>query len=241
MAASSAAPAPGPLSAPLSTPPINRLRWTRANRLVSSRYPSAGILDRVASPDDLDAVLELEMWTNDRVSTELGVLHRLPRHEWVAGTPMASVVMAAFCHPRPDGGRFSWPDRGAWYASKSVETAIAESVHHRTRELLEVGTLDMRMEMRLYQADISGPFHDIRGAGSRFGAVYHRKSYEASQQLARRLFDAGANGIVYDSVRHKGGECLACFRPALVRNVRVSAHYEYLWQGRPDPVVRRLA
>jgi hypothetical protein len=30
----------------------------------------------------------------------------------------------------------------------------------------------------------------------------------------------GSGGVVYNSVRHKAGTCIACFRPALVNNVR---------------------
>jgi hypothetical protein len=224
-----------------AAPPVSRVRWTQANRLVPSRYPSAGILDRIATPEDLDAIVELEAWTNDRVSTELGVLHVLPREEWVVGTAMASVVMAAFCHPNPRGARFSTAERGAWYAARTVETALAESIFHRTQELAEVGGFETRMQMRLYHADLTATFHDLRGQPRRFAAAYDPDSYVASQQLALTLFGAGANGIVYDSVRHRTGECLACFRPALVRNVRVAAHYEYRWEGRPEPRVRRLA
>ena len=54
------------------------------------------------------------------------------------------------------------------------------------------------------------------------------------------LLDEGSNGIVYRSVRHEGGECVACFRPKLVLNVRVAAHYEYRWDGRPEPMVSAL-
>jgi hypothetical protein len=68
-------------------------------RLVPSRYPTVGILDRVASPEDLPYIFELESWTNDCISDELGILHRIPPDEWVTGRPMASVIMAAFCHP----------------------------------------------------------------------------------------------------------------------------------------------
>ena len=88
--------------------------WTGTRRLVPSVYPTVGILDRVASPEDLPFIFELETWTNDRISTELGILHRLPREEWVTGRRMASVIMAAYCHPRIGGGRFNGPDRGAW-------------------------------------------------------------------------------------------------------------------------------
>ena len=42
---------------------------------------------------------------NDRISNELGLLHSVPREEWVTGRSNASVIMAAFCHPRPGGSR----------------------------------------------------------------------------------------------------------------------------------------
>lgn len=221
-------------------PPVSRIRWTGASRLVPSRYPSAGILDRIAAPEDLAAIMELEAWTNDRLSAELGMLHRLPRDEWVVGSPMASVVMAAFCHPRPGGGRFSSADRGAWDAARTLETALAESVYHRRRELEEVGGFETRMQLRLYRADFSATFHDVRGRQTQFRAAYERDSYDASQRLARELLEQGSNGVVYDSVRHRGGQCIGCCRPVLVRHVRVAAHYEYMWEGKPEPRVRRL-
>ena len=68
-------------------PPLVRLRWTATCRVIPSRYPSVGLFDAIASPDDLDAILELEAWTNDRLSTELGIINRLPRDEWVVGEP----------------------------------------------------------------------------------------------------------------------------------------------------------
>ena len=221
--------------------PESTVRWTRACRLVPSRYPSAGIFDRIAAPEDLDAITELEAWTNDRISTELGILNIVPRDEWVVGQPMASVVMAAFCHPRPGGGRFSSAERGAWYAGRTVETSLAESIYHRTRELEEVGHLDTRVQMRLYHADFRAPFHDIREPSRRFTPLYDPDSYVASQQFARELLDAGSSGIVYRSVRHAKGECIACFRPKLVLKVRVAAHYELRWEGKREPRVTRLA
>jgi hypothetical protein len=47
----------------------------------------------------------------------------------------------------------------------------------------------------------------------------------------------GALGVVYPSVRRRGGTCLACFRPALVANVRKGATYRFVWQGRPRPAI----
>jgi hypothetical protein len=51
---------------------------------------------------------------------------------------------------------------------------------------------------------------------------------------------AGANGVIYRSVRRTGGECVACFRPALVANVRPGSHYEYCWEGTAKPVIRKI-
>lgn len=224
----------------MDAPPLTRVRWPRTCRLVPTRYPSVGLFDRVASPADLDAVIELEGWTNDRLSTEAGVLHAVPRDEWVVGRPMASVVMAAFCHPHPRGARFSGHDRGAWYAGRTLATALAESIHRRTEELREVGHFDTRVQMRLYHADFSAAFHDVRGPRRAFAALHRPTSYAPSQALGRALLEAGSNGILYRSVRHEGGECLACFRPRLVLNVRVAAHYEYRWEGTPVPRVVRM-
>jgi hypothetical protein len=222
-------------------PPESRIRWTATCRLVPSRYPSVGVLDQIASPGDLDAVMEIEAWTNDRLSVELGILTTIPREEWIVGEPMASVVMAAFCHPRPDGARFSGCERGAWYAARTIDTALAESVYHRTREVEEVGHFDTRMQMRLFHADFTTTFHDLRGGHRAWARLHAPDSYVDSQRVGRALADGGANGIVYDSVRHPGGTCLACFRPRLVRRVRVAAHYEFRWDGSRIPTIRRLA
>ena len=219
--------------------PLARIQWQRTSRLIASRYPTVGVFDRVASPADLDALFELEGWTNDRLSHELGLLSYIPRDEWITG-PMASVVMAAFCHPHAAGARFSSATRGAWYAARTFATALAESVHRRTQELIEVGTLDLRVEMRLYHADFSADFHDVRRRTPTFTRLHHPSSYVASQHLAEDLLASGSNGVVYRSVRHAAGECLACFRPRLVRRVRVAGHYEYRWEGSRTPRVRKL-
>lgn len=214
--------------------------WSDTCRLVPSRYPPVGILDRVSTPEDLPFIFELESWTNDRISTELGLLHRIPKSEWVIGKPMASVVMAAFCHPRPGGGRFNGAERGAWYAADSRDTAHAEAIYHRTAELAEIGVFETRVQMRLYLSDFDAVFYDVRPKIAANKRLHDPRSYSASQALARKLLDSGSNGVLYRSVRRSGGECIACFRPALVTNVRQDAHYEYQWHGKRRPVVRLL-
>jgi hypothetical protein len=46
---------------------------------------------------------------------------------------------------------------------------------------------------------------------------------------------------VYPSVRRANGTCLACFRPALVTNVRRDATYRFTWSGAgADPEICRV-
>ena len=221
----------------MTHPPEAHVTWARTCRLVPSRYPTVGVFDRVATPEDLPELFELEGWTNDRLSNELGLINTVPPQEWVTG-PMASVVMAAFCHPHAAGARFTDSTRGAWYAARDLDTALAESIHRRTKEFQEIGLLDARVEMRLYHADVSAALHDVRGAG--WEHVHDPGDHAPGQRLGRALFDAGSNGLVYRSVRRSGGECLVSFRPKLVTAVKAASHFEYVWNGRAEPAVRQI-
>ena len=98
---------------------------------------------------------------------------------------------------------------------------------------------DARVEMRQYLADFDCAFHDVRPSPE-FDTLYDPNSYSAGQSFARTLFDAGSNGVRYRSVRCAGAECVACFRPPLVNNVRQGTHFEYLWAGTPVPSIREL-
>lgn len=56
----------------------------------------------------------------------------------------------------------------------------------------------------------------------------------------RALVAEQSLGVIYPSVRHDGGTCIACFRPALVMNVRRDATFRFTWRaGESDPVVSR--
>jgi hypothetical protein len=84
------------------------------------------------------------------------------------------------------------------------------------------------------------PLHDVRAGRRAYAKLHDPDDYSASQALASEFIRAGSNGVAYRSVRHAGGECLACFRPRLVRNVRLGAHFEYRFEGGPKPAIRTL-
>ena len=209
------------------------------HRLISSRYPPVGIFDTVSAPEDLDALFELEGWTSDRLSVEVGKLDLLPKSEWVLGVQGANTIMAAFCYPNPDGGRFTGPELGAWYCAFDIETAIAETIHHNRKRLLKAGMLHAVIQMRELVADVDATFHDIRTDQSR-PELYDPNDYSASQSFGNELRHNGSNGIAFRSVRKPGGDCLVIFRPKLLAAALQGGHWEYRWEGTPDPTVTRL-
>lgn len=228
-------------AAGMPLPPVAPLSFRDTHRLVAAVHPSTGILDLLSEPGDLGPLLELEAWTDDRVTQELGILLRLPRREWVVGTPYSQVVMSAYCHPSPSGGRFNDALRGCWYAAGDLATAHAESIHRRVQALAEIGAFETAIHVRLWLADASGLLHDLREPRAEFEPYYHPDDYGASQQLARELLRLGSDGIVYRSVRHPQGLCVACLQPRTVTNVRPGGVYEYAWTGRREPQIRMLA
>jgi hypothetical protein len=223
------------------TPPVTALQRSDTHRLIPSRFPPTGILDVVALPEDLELIFELEGWTNDRISAELGIIRLLPPDEWVVGRAHATAIMAAFCHPAPAGGRFNGPELGAWYAAFDLETALAESAYHRTKELAEIGVFDTVVQMRQYLSDFDAAFHDIRGDDPAWRHLHDPESWTASQALGETLRRQRANGLLFNSVRSARGSCIVCYRPPLVLNVRPAAHYEYRWTGSPTPEIAQIA
>lgn len=214
-------------------PPLSLVRQFDTHRLVPSRHGET-VLAEIAADADLQAVIELDSATNDRLLAAQQALPGIGLEELVFGVPHAPVVNAAFCHAHPLGARFSGPDRGAWYAGFEVETSQAEVAFHKSVQLAEVGRFDDSVTYDDYFADFTGSFHDLR-RGQGWRRYLDPASYIASQELAERMLDADSLGVVYPSVRHDGGTCLACFRPALVANVRRGPTYRFTWAGQPQP------
>jgi hypothetical protein len=220
----------------MSLPETILVRQYDTHRLIPSRYSDRGesVLVRVASTDeDLAAIFDLDHATNDRLLGENDLLAGIDTHELIFGIPYYRIVNAAFCHAQPLGSRFNGPDRGAWYAAFEIETAQAEVAFHKAIELAEVGWEEESVTYDDYLADFSGDFHDIRGRAE-FAPCHDPDSYVASQAIAERLLAEGSIGIAYTSVRRPPGNCLACFRPALVTNVRKAGTWRFSWtRGRP--------
>lgn len=207
--------------------------------MIPSKYSENGdsVLVRIADDDDhLQSIFDLDHATNDRLLAENDLLPGIGVDELVFSVPSYRIINAAFTHAHPLGSRFNGPDRGAWYAGFALETSQAEVAWHKSLELAEIDWLNESVTYDDYLADFGGEYHDIRGDDN-FSDCLSADSYVASQGLADRLLAEDSPGVIYPSVRHSGGDCLACFRPALVGNVRKNARYRFTWTGKPEPEV----
>ena len=208
----------------MTSPKQIRLVQDGTHRLIPYRYSDRGkpILNLLAENDDdlLSELTELEGATNDRLLGESGRLPGISAIELVSGFRLAHIVNASFTHAHPLGARFNSAGRGAWYAAFEIQTALTEVAYHRTSELKEVGWKEEEVSPYVdYLADFRHEVHDIR-EGPDFLDCLDPNTYDASQRLGGQLVTHGSAGIVYPSVRHKGGACVVCFRPPLVLNVR---------------------
>jgi hypothetical protein len=204
-------------------PRVSEISRDDTHRLIPSRYSDRddSVLTRLSDDlGDLSALFELEGATNDRLLGEAGLLPGISVRELVFGISYSHIVNAAFTHANPLGNRFNGPERGAWYAAFSRETSEQEVAYHKQQELKEIKWQEEESFSYVdFLADFRGEFNDIRG-DAHFGGCLDAVSYKSSQHLAGQLLELGSAGIVYPSVRHKGGTCIVCFRPALVNNVR---------------------
>jgi RES domain-containing protein len=224
-------------------PRLTALRRIDTCRLIPSRFADAedSVLEPLAGGDDalLRDLFDLDNATNDRLRGEQGLLPGIGVDELVFGVPHFRIINAAYTYARPEGSRFNDGERGAWYCAFEPETALAEVVFHKTVEYQEIGRFDDSVSYQSLLADFSAGFHDLRDDDA-WAACLDPASYVASQALAAELLDGGAMGIIYPSARRPQGTNLACFRPALVANVRKGAAYRLTWAGSPIPQVEPI-
>jgi hypothetical protein len=205
------------------------------HRFIPTKFSRASVLESLPLPSSVLADLsELDAATNERTIAERGGSPGIGPGELLYGVPEAHIVNAAFTHPGPYGGRFHGPLRGAWYAGLEMETSIAEVSFHKSRFLQNARiTGEHAFDYVDFLADFSGMFHQP-GASERDACLQPGpipQCYAASQALAHKLLYEGSNGIVYPSVRHLSGSCIACFRPALVFHPRRGGTYRITVQA----------
>jgi len=223
------------------------------HRLINSRFPTVGIFDDLgATAEEARAGFLLEGLSNDRTDGLAAARLSLLSDDDIVTGDGATLVMAAFLHANPEGGRFTDHRLDAWYASLKPETALAEVIFHNHRRLAaSEGGFPNRLQVRQLVASVDGQFDDIRRGPGIDPQQHHRwhdpdmASYADTQHFgtARRwpASGAGSNGILYDSVRDPGGINLCVFRPRCIAlPVVQGAHYQIDWTRDGQHTLHRL-
>ena len=213
------------------TPPVRRVSWKHCWRVIPTRYPSENLLDRVVDPKDAAAIEKLDALTSTRVRLERGELNYLPEKE-LRKDPGSQYVMASFSYSMFNKSRFSDGAYGVYYAANTLITAVDETRFHREEFMKATAEGPMMLPMRVLDSALNGHLHDIRGSKQKYPGVYSTATYSHSQELGRTLWNQDSQGIVFDSVRHAKGECVAVFKPSLLTHCRQERTLLYEWNGR---------
>jgi len=197
------------------------IEWAPAVRIVSMRQTPEAAFERIADPEDRAAILEV---------VAAGRAHRLAPADVAVGEG-AGWVMAAFL--RGGRGRFNDDTFGVFYAAGEEPTAIEETQFHYARILRDAGEGHVLFGARVLLADIVAEPLDIRRRADSLPELYDPDPdrYGPAQRWAAEQRTRGVDGVVYDSVRRTGGECIALFHPRLVTSCRVGDRLAYEWDG----------
>jgi hypothetical protein len=209
--------------------PIAEIAQQRTIRLIPSAHYKPPVLRALVDSDDETSVLaDIEGLTSKRLMRGL------------TGTDFdawgQTFISAAFTYTRTGGNRFNDETRGAWYAGFSERTALDEVAFHKTRELRFINVFRDEVQYAALCASFIGRFHDLRNVRPAPPCLDPdiALGYPQGQELARQLIAQGSRGLIYPSVRHNGGTCIAAFQPNVVQDVTPGARWKIAWAGTPQ-------
>jgi len=217
--------------------PLVREAFPRTIRLVASARLREAVLAPLADdPAELDLLAEIEGATSGRLIAEERGLGALGPDELVHGVPHARFINASFAYAKPrEPMRFSPANRGAWYAALALETCIAEVGHHLTGALADAGDFNAVVAYGEMLASMSGVFVDLRESPDHPALDPDPAAgYPAGNAVAARARAEGHNGMIYPSVRDRGGTCIAALWPNVVQSVAQGVMVRLTWSGTPE-------
>lgn len=195
-------------------------------RLIPSHFPPIALFENLLDPTELEAAYALESLTNDRLQDQAGNIALVAPEDRISG-PGTTAIMAAFTHTginsRFTDGRF-----GIYYAGLNLQTAITESRFSRGRFLKATNEPPQMLTMRCYICEVHTQLVDVRADPQ----AHNPNSFVYAQAIGRELKAQNEMGILYQSVRYAGGECIAALRPkALIPPAIQAGHYQFYWDG----------
>ena len=222
--------------------PVVRDAFRRTVRLVSSARLRDPVLAALVAEEELSALAEIEGATSARLRAEAYGAEDVASDELVHGVPYAAFINASFAYWKPrQPNRFN-ASRGTWYAALSVETCMREVAYHMAEFLADSGTWQGVVDYAEMFASMAGEFFDLREK-PKHAALDPDPAigYPVGNAVADVARAHGLNGVIYPSVRHDGGTCIAAIRPNAVQSVAPGGLYRFTWSGTPQPAITSLA
>ena len=107
--------------------------------------------------------------------------------------------------------------------------------------LAATGVYEAVVDYAELHASFAGEFLDLRQHGEHAALNPDRAlGYPAGNAMADAARSKGLNGIIYPSVRHPGGTCIAALFPHAVQSVAQGDVYRMTWSGKPEPDVAKV-
>ncbi|MGA9795897.1 MAG: RES family NAD+ phosphorylase [Rhizomicrobium sp.] len=223
--------------------PIIRDAFARTVRLVTTaRLREAVLKALVDSQEELSELEEIEAATSNRLVAQERGTAGIPAEQMIYDVPHAAFINASFAYAKPrELNRFNGPDRGAWHAALDVETCLAEVSFHMAEFLGRTGDFHAVVDYAELFASLAGEYVDLRSIPDHPSLNPDPSvGYKAGNTLARATIAQGLNGIIYPSVRHKGGTCFAVLWPHAVQSVAQGGVFKLTWSGTSQPGVQHI-
>jgi len=206
--------------------------WNNAYRLINSAFPPISVFEDTLDPADLDMAFALESLTNDRLRDQAGALNRVHPQDRLCGEG-STPIMAAFTHIGR-ASRFTDGTYGVYYCASSLEAAIAETCFHQEQFWRATQEPSIEITLRTYINKVLEPMVDVRNKPE----LHHPSlsNYGTSQAFAKQQRDASMWGLLYNSVRLDGHECVAAFRPPALSIPVQGPHFRYVWDDKRQAI-----
>ncbi|ADY27538.1 RES domain protein (plasmid) [Deinococcus proteolyticus MRP] len=202
----------------------------RPSRLIPSCYDPPILREHAQTPEEYDALLDLDNLTNGRVMAGKGE----------TSEPYQSVRQACFHYA--SNSRFNIPleGHGAWYAAE-LKTAQHEVGYHFALRAIAEGLEEFSTDYTRYSSYVDDDLVEAESLPEYVQALQvDPNDYTVSQRLGERLREQGCAGICYQSQRSAGDSCIALLQEWAVTHIQRHEGYRFSWNPVTEEVeIRR--
>ena len=199
---------------------LGRVRWQNGCRMVRRFALPENSVDLDSERSDLNLF---------DVATESG---SSPKSANIRPYLNADVTM--FADPRP--GRCSDGSFGVWYAGSSLDVALDETIHHLEKYMAKVTSKPRWTTYWAQMVAVDLHLYDVNDVPG----MRDPDDYTSARKVAAELREDGGSGVVWNSVRSDGGQCIGLFRPEIVPKATMGLPLGVHWDGERIDRVNQL-